>query len=109
MASDALVADTARQALRGPMATVDLSRRPVLFALARQLAEAWPGDAPREALIAAVFRLRRPDETHRARLRVEAGRLRVALKGMAEVRSQPPGLCAGPAARLRSRDAGPAR
>ena len=49
MASDALVADTARQALRGPMATVDLSRRPVLFALARQLAEAWPGDAPREA------------------------------------------------------------
>ena len=55
MASDALVADTARQALRSPMATVDLSRRPVLFALARQLAEAWPGDAPREALIAAVF------------------------------------------------------
>ena len=51
---DALVADTARQALRSPMATVDLSRRPVLFALARQLAEAWPGDAPREALI-AVF------------------------------------------------------
>ena len=47
MASDALVADTARQALRSPMATVDLSRRPVLFALARQLAEAWPGDAPR--------------------------------------------------------------
>ena len=85
MASDALVADTARQALRSPMATVDLSRRPVLFALARQLAEAWPGDAPREALIAAVFRLRRPDETHRARLRVEAGRLRVALKGLAEV------------------------
>ena len=80
MASDALVADTARQALRSPMATVDLSRRPVLFALARQLAEAWPGDAPREALIAAVFRLRRPDETHRARLRVEAGRLRVALR-----------------------------
>ena len=108
MASDALVADTARQALRSPMATVDLSRRPVLFALARQLAEAWPGDAPREALIAAVFRLRRPDETHRARLRVEAGRLRVALKGLAEVR-QPPGLCAGPATRLRSRDAGPAR
>ncbi len=87
MASDALVADTARQALRSPMATVDLSRRPVLFALARQLAEAWPGDAPREALIAAVFRLRRPDETHRARLRVEAGRLRVALKGLAEVRA----------------------
>ena len=86
MASDALVADTARQALRSPMATVDLSRRPVLFALARQLAEAWPGDAPREALIAAV-RLRRPDETHRARLRVEAGRLRVALKGLAEVRA----------------------
>ena len=86
MASDALVADTARQALRGPMATVDLSRRPVLFALARQLAEAWPGDAARGADRRGL-RLRRPDETHRARLRVEAGRLRVALKGMAEVRA----------------------
>ena len=47
MASDALVADTARQALRSPMATVDLSRRPVLFALARQLAEAWPATRAR--------------------------------------------------------------
>lgn len=108
MASDALVADTARQALRSPMATVDLSRRPVLFALARQLAEAWPGDAPREALIAAVFRLRRPDEPIAPGCGWRpAG---CASRSRAWPRSgQPPGLCAGPATRLRSRDAGPAR
>ena len=94
MASDALVADTARQALRSPMATVDLSRRPVLFALARQLAEAWPGDAPREALIAAVFRLRRPDRPIAPGCGWRpAG---CASRSRAWPRSgQPPGLCAG--------------
>jgi hypothetical protein len=53
-----------------------LARRPVLFALLRALAEGWPGDVDRNVLIARVFRTRHPDETHRARLRVEIGRLR---------------------------------
>ena len=34
---------------------VPLARRPVLFALARTLGEAWPGDVPRDVLLARVF------------------------------------------------------
>jgi hypothetical protein len=76
LASDALVLDACRRGLRAGEAWLPLARRPVLFALARALAEAWPGDVAREALIAHAFRTRHPDETHRARLRVEVGRLR---------------------------------
>jgi hypothetical protein len=75
-ASGALVLDACRHALGRSEAWLSLARRPVLFVLARALAEAWPGDASREALIARAFRTRHPDETHRARLRVEIGRLR---------------------------------
>ncbi|WP_202845561.1 helix-turn-helix domain-containing protein [Luteimonas saliphila] len=74
--SGALVVDGCRRGLRVADAWLPLARRPVLFALARALAAAWPGDAGRDALIAAAFRTRHPDETHRARLRVELGRLR---------------------------------
>jgi len=49
------------------------------------LAQAWPADVSREALIAGVFRTRVPDETHRARLRVELGRLRKALRPLAGI------------------------
>ena len=66
-----------------------LARRPVLFALARALAEAWPGDVERDALIARAFRTRRPDETHRARLRVEIGRLRKLAAPLARHRRRP--------------------
>jgi len=76
LASGALVVDACRRGLRAGGAWRSLARRPVLFALARALAEAWPGEAARDALIERAFRLRRPDETHRARLRVELGRLR---------------------------------
>jgi len=84
LASGALVVDACRRGLaRGGGADGDrnaewlpLRRRPVLFALARALAEGWPGDVDRDALIERAFRTRRPDETHRARLRVEIGRLR---------------------------------
>ena len=75
-ASGALVVDACRHALGAGNTWLNLARRPVLFALAQALASAWPGDAAREALIAQVFRTRHPDETHRARLRVEIGRLR---------------------------------
>ena len=64
---------------------VSLARRPVLFALARALAEAWPGDAPRDALLARAFGAKHADESHRARLRVEIGRLRAALRPLAGV------------------------
>jgi hypothetical protein len=76
LTSGALVVDACRRGLRIGNAWWPLGRRPVLFTLARALAEGWPGDVDRDALIARAFRTRRPDETHRARLRVEIGRLR---------------------------------
>jgi hypothetical protein len=49
------------------------------------LAEAWPGDSSRIDLIAGAFRARTEDESHRARLRVEVGRLRAELRKVADV------------------------
>ncbi len=83
LASNTLVIDACRYALHGAGRTVALATRPVLFTLARILADAWPADAPRDVLIEQAFRTRRPDETHRARLRVEIGRLRAALGPLA--------------------------
>ncbi|MEJ2388855.1 MAG: hypothetical protein P8Y27_16585 [Chromatiaceae bacterium] len=85
MDSRALVVDACRHVVRDSRSVVSLARRPVLFALARVLGEAWPGDAPREMLIAQAFRARRVDESYRARLRVETGRLRAALQTLAGV------------------------
>jgi tetratricopeptide (TPR) repeat protein len=83
IASDALVADACRNLVRAGAAVVPLASRSVLFALARVLAEAWPDDVSRETLIARAFRGREADESHRARLRVEIGRLRKMLKPLA--------------------------
>jgi len=80
-----LVVDACRHGVRAGAAWLPLARRPVLFTLARALAQAWPGDIDRNALIAAAFRTRRPDETHRARLRVEIGRLRTLVKDVAAI------------------------
>src|SRR6478752_4137138 len=83
--SEALVVDTFHHAVRRRGILVPLGRRPVLFALARILAQAWPGDVSREALITGAFQARHVDESHRARLRVEIGRLRTKLKPLADV------------------------
>ncbi|MGV7209924.1 helix-turn-helix domain-containing protein [Oxalobacteraceae bacterium A2-2] len=83
--SGVLVLDACRRGVSAGGEWRALARRPILFALARALAEAWPGDVAREALIASVFRTARPDDTHRARLRVEIGRLRALLKGLARI------------------------
>jgi hypothetical protein len=96
LASDALVLDACRRGLARGGAWQSLVRRPILFALARALAEAWPQDVPRDALIAAAFRTRRPDETHRARLRVEIGRLRALLEGLAGIAATPRGFVLQP-------------
>jgi tetratricopeptide (TPR) repeat protein len=85
LASTSLVVDACRYVVRGAGMSVSLCKRPVLFVLARTLAEAWPADVPREILIAKAFRLKLSDESHRARLRVEIGRLRAALKPLAGV------------------------
>lgn len=91
-ASGALVVDGCRLRVRVGDAWLPLARRPVLFALARALALAWPGEATRDALIAAAFRARRFDDTHRARLRVEIGRLRAGLKPWADIEARESGF-----------------
>ena len=85
LASRTLVIDACRFSVRQAGRQIQLARRPVLFTLARLLAEAWPADVPRETLVARAFRARRADESYRARLRVEVGRLRRVLRTLAEV------------------------
>lgn len=91
-ASPALVVDACRMTVRHRDAVVALARRPILFVLARALAQAWPHDVPRDTLIATAFRMRHADDTHRARLRVEIGRLRQALGKLAGIRATPHGF-----------------
>ncbi|NML44134.1 helix-turn-helix domain-containing protein [Ramlibacter sp. G-1-2-2] len=95
-ASGALVIDGCRHGVRAGAAWKPLARRPVLFALARVLAESWPGDADRNVLIADAFRTKRPDETHRARLRVEIGRLRTLLADLADIEATARGFVLRP-------------
>lgn len=94
--SGALVVDGCRRGLRCGERWLALARRPVLFSLVRALAEAWPGDVDRDALIAQAFRTRRPDETHRARLRVEIGRLRALAKPFAQIEATSRGFVLTP-------------
>ena len=94
LASGALVVDACRRGLRAGATWRPLARRPVLFALVRALAEAWPGDVDRNALIERAFRTRRPDETHRARLRVEIGRLRALAAPLARIEASARGFVA---------------
>jgi hypothetical protein len=85
LASKALVVDACRNVVRSAGTVIPLATRPVLFALARALAEAWPADVPRATLLARAFGARHADESHRARLRVEIGRLRAKLRTLANV------------------------
>jgi tetratricopeptide (TPR) repeat protein len=85
LASKALVVDACRRVVCHAGNTVSLETRPVLFALARTMAEAWPGDVSRAALLAHTFRAKHADESHRARLRVEIGRLRKVLRDVAGI------------------------
>jgi DNA-binding transcriptional ArsR family regulator len=84
-ASDAIVVDACRFAIRHASAIVPLRTRPVLFTLLRMLGESWPADVPRQTLIARTFRGKHADESHRVRLRVEIGRLRNAIRHLADV------------------------
>lgn len=96
LASGTLVLDACRRGIAARGAWLPLARRPILFALARELAEAWPADVERDALIATAFRTRRPDETHRARLRVEIGRLRALARSIAAIEATPRGFLLRP-------------
>jgi hypothetical protein len=96
LASKALVVDACRYVVRDARTVVSLARRPVLFALARALGEAWPGDVPRDRLLARAFGARLADESHRARLRVEVGRLRRAIRTLAGIGATKRGFALAP-------------
>jgi hypothetical protein len=85
LASKTIVVDACRHVVRDARMLISLARRPVLFALARALGEAWPADVARGTLVTRAFRAKHADESHRARLRVEIGRLRTALRTLAGV------------------------
>ena len=96
LASNALVVDACRCVVRDADMVVSLATRPVLFALVRELGKAWPGDVSRSALIACAFRGKDADESHRARLRVEIGRLRLELRALADVNATKQGFALAP-------------
>jgi hypothetical protein len=96
VASDAFVVDACRRVVRHGGRVISLARRPVLFALARALGEAWPGDVARDALVARAFGSKFVDESHRARLRVEIGRLRTLLRTRASVNATKRGFAIAP-------------
>jgi hypothetical protein len=96
LASKSFVVDACRHVVRDERQTVSLATRPVLFALARALGEAWPGDVSRDALVARAFGSTFVDESHRARLRVEVGRLRRMLRALADVSATKRGFALTP-------------
>ncbi len=103
LASKALIVDACRYVVRHAGTVVSLATRPVLFTLVRSLAEAWPKDVSRSALLARTFKAKHVDESHRARLRVEIGRLRKALRPLADVIATKDGFALAP---HRARDVG---
>jgi hypothetical protein len=94
--SGALIVDACRLVVRNATTAVSLGRRPVLFALARALGEAWPLDVSRDVLVARAFRGKRADESYRARLRVEVGRLRRELRKLTRVNATQRGFALAP-------------
>jgi hypothetical protein len=87
-----LIVDACRRGVRLGQVWVPLARRPVLFTLVHALAAQAPADVSRQTLIERTFRIRRADDTHRARLRVELGRLRKLLDGIARIEATPDGF-----------------
>ena len=96
LATEALIVDACRNAVRQSGTSISLATRPVLFALARALGEAWPDDVARDVLLTRAFGAKYVDDSHRARLRVEIGRLRVALRHTADIRATKRGFALVP-------------
>ena len=96
LASKAFIVDACRYVVSHEGEAISLATRPVLFAIARALGEAWPDDVPRDVLIARAFGSKFNDESHRARLRVEVARLRAVLGAIAEVRATKRGFALAP-------------
>jgi hypothetical protein len=96
LASNVLVVDACRHVVRGARTVIALASRPVLFALARALGEAWPADVSRDTLVGRAFGAKHADESHRARLRVEMGRLRTMLRTLSGVKATSRGFVLEP-------------
>jgi hypothetical protein len=96
LASKAFIVDGCRHVVRDKRTVVSLVKRPVLFAIARTLGEAWPEDVPRDKLVSRIFGSKIADESHRARLRVEIGRLRRVLRKLADVSATKRGFTLAP-------------
>lgn len=94
--STSLIVDACRYAVRDANTVISLATRPVLFALARALGEAWPADVSRDTLVSRAFGIKRADESLRARLRVEIGRLRTKLRALAQVNATENGFALSP-------------
>jgi hypothetical protein len=95
-ASGDLVVDGCQRVVRRAARSVPLAGRPVLFALVSALAEAWPADVSRDLLIQRAFESRIANESHRARLRVELGRLRAVLRPLARIEATARGFALAP-------------
>ena len=106
LASSAFVVDGCRHVVRHDNKVVSLTRRPVLFALARALGEAWPGDVARDTLIARAFGSQFTDESHRARLASRSRAASHAAPDAGQRESHEAGVFAGAAPRLQGRRAG---
>lgn len=87
LVSNDFILDCCRSTVRSGGRAIGLGSRPVLLALLRSLSEAWPEEVSRDRLVKHAFRAKEADESHRARLRVEMGRLRHALDGAAEIKA----------------------
>jgi tetratricopeptide (TPR) repeat protein len=96
LGSGDLIIDGCRRVVRSGRWSTSLAGRPVLFELARALAEGWLADVPRDRLIARAFGARAGNESHRARLRVQIGRLRGVLRAVARIESTPRGFALAP-------------
>ncbi len=96
LASNAFVVDACRHVVRDDGRVISLARRPVLFAVARALGEAWPGEVSRDALVARAFGSKLANDSHRARLRVEVGRLRTMIRSVADVSATKRGFALTP-------------
>jgi tetratricopeptide (TPR) repeat protein len=94
--SKAFIVDHCRHVVRHGDTVISLATRPVLLTLARTLTEAWPDDVARDELVLRAFRLKLADESHRARLRVEIGRLRKLLGKIAAIEATPRGFALKP-------------
>ena len=101
LASKALVVDACRHVVRH---AGRWSRSPGGPCCSRSHArwEAWPGDVPRDALVARAFGSKVADDSYRARLRVEVRRLRTVLRALAEVRATKRGFALAPRSGARS-------